>query len=81
MDGPLERKNKAVRRGRTLLDELDEIKADLLIGQVSAERLDALSAMLSQIRERSEPALDSVLDDIDLRVRVELAKLGRFPAL
>lgn len=80
IDGPLEGKKKALRRGRTLLDTLDEIKADLLVGQVSAERLDALSVMLAQVRERSEPALDSVLDDIDLRVRVELAKLGRYPA-
>ena len=81
VDGPLEGKKKALRRGRTLLDVLDEIKADLLVGQVSAERLDALSAMLSQVRERSEPALDAVLDDIDLRVRVELAKLGRYPSV
>lgn len=79
--GPLEGKKKALRRGRALLDALDEIKADLLVGQVSAERLDALTTMLSQLRERSEPALDAVLDDIDLRVRVELAKLGRYPAL
>jgi hypothetical protein len=79
--GPLEGKKKALRRGRTLLDALDEIKADLLIGQVSGERLDALSAMLSEIRERSMPELDAVLDDIELRVRVELAKLGRYPAV
>lgn len=79
--GPLEGKKKALRRGRSLLDALDEIKADLLIGQVSGERLDALGAMLSELRERSEPALDAVLDDIELRVRVELAKLGRFPTI
>jgi len=81
VDGPLEGKKKALRRGRTLLDALDDIKADLLVGQVSAERLDGLSAMLSQVRERGDPALDAVLDDIDLRVRVELAKLGRYPAV
>ena len=81
VEGPLEGKKKALRRGRTLLDVLDEIKADLLVGQVSPERLDALSTMLAVVRERSEPALDAVLDDIDLRVRVELAKLGRYPAL
>ncbi|MCS6759099.1 MAG: flagellar assembly protein FliX [Candidatus Devosia euplotis] len=79
--GPLEGRKKALRRGRSLLDALDEIKADLLIGQVSADRLDALSLMLSELRERSELALDAVLDDIDLRVRVELAKLVRFPAI
>ena len=80
VDGPLEGKKKALRRGRSLLDGLDEIKADLLVGQVSAERLDALSAQLTEAREHADPALDAVLDDIDLRVRVELAKLGRYPA-
>lgn len=78
--GPLEGKKKAIRRGKSLLDTLDEIKADLLIGRVSADKLDALVATLSDIRERSLPGLDALLDDIDLRVRVELAKFGRFPA-
>jgi hypothetical protein len=36
--------------------------------------------MLAEIRERSLPELDAVLDDIDLRVQVELAKFGRFPS-
>ena len=80
VDGPLTGKKKAVRRGASLLDMLDEIKTDLLIGRISAERLDQLTAMLSEVRERSLPGLDALLDDIDLRVRVELAKFGRFPA-
>ncbi|WP_240229688.1 flagellar assembly protein FliX [Devosia lacusdianchii] len=77
--GPLEGKKKAVRRGQSLLDTLDEIKADLLVGRVSLDRLDQLSGMLGEMRERSLPGLDAVLDEIDLRVRVELAKFGRFP--
>lgn len=80
VDGPLEGKKRALRRGRSLLDTLDEIKADMLIGHVSADKLDALVATLSDIRERSLPGLDAALDDIELRVRVELAKFGRFPA-
>lgn len=80
VDEPLTGRKKALRRGASLLDMLDDIKADLLIGRISAERLDLMSAMLSEIRERSLPGLDAVLDDIELRVRVELAKFGRFPA-
>ena len=80
VEEPLTGKKKAFRRGVSLLDLLDDIKADLLIGRVSAERLDRMVAMLAEMRERSLPGLDAVLDDIELRVRVELAKFGRFPA-
>ncbi|MBU1335559.1 MAG: flagellar assembly protein FliX [Devosia sp.] len=79
VEGPLTARKKAVRRGASLLDLLDEIKTDLLIGRVSADSLDGMVAMLSEMRERSLPGLDSLLDDIELRVRVELAKFGRFP--
>jgi hypothetical protein len=81
VDGPLSGRKKAARRGASLLDLLDDIKADLLVGRISADRLDRMVAMLSEARERSLPGLDAVLDDIDLRVRVELAKFGRFPAV
>ncbi len=81
VDDPLRgRKKKTVNLARTLLDELEEVKADLLGGQLSPDRLNHLMTMVAQGRERSEPALDAVLDDIELRVRVELAKLGLYPA-
>jgi hypothetical protein len=74
------RKKKVLMLAATLLDELEEVKADLLAGQVGPDRLNRLMDMVARARERSEPALDSLLDDIDLRVRVELAKLGLYPA-
>lgn len=80
VDGPLSGRKKAMRRGASLLDMLDEIKTDLLVGRISADSLDRMAAMLSEARERSLPGLDALLDDIELRVRVELAKFGRFPA-
>jgi hypothetical protein len=80
VDEPLTGRKKAMRRGASLLDLLDDIKADLLVGRISADRLDQMVAMLSEARERSLPGLDGVLDDIELRVRVELAKFGRYPA-
>ena len=45
---------------------------------ISLKRLDRMSAMLAEVRERSLPGLDALLDDIELRVRVELAKAGRY---
>ena len=80
VEDPLFAKKKAVRRGNQLLDTLDTIKADLLMGQVSEGRLNQLMALLGQARERNLPELDPILDDIELRARVELAKFGRYPA-
>lgn len=74
-------RRRAIKRGTTLLDLLEEVKADLLVGNVTPERLDALAEQLTALREKVEPGLDAVLDEIELRVRVELAKLGRFPPL
>ena len=79
IEDPLFKKKKAMRRGRALLDVLEDMKADLLIGRMGEGRLNALLALLGQAREASEPGLDAVIDDIELRARVELAKLGRFP--
>jgi len=36
-------------------------------------------ALVSQAREETDPKLTDLIDDIELRVRVELAKRGRFP--
>jgi hypothetical protein len=79
VEDPMQGRRKAVRRGASMLEQMEAIKADLLVGQVSADRLDQLVGMIGEARSRSEPALDAVLDDIELRVRVELAKFGRFP--
>jgi hypothetical protein len=37
-----------------------------------------LLALLGQARDRTEAGLDGVLDEVELRARVELAKFGRF---
>jgi hypothetical protein len=81
VDDPLLAKKKAVRRGNALLDTLDSIKADLLLGRVSEGRLNQLMVLIGQARESLVPGLDAVLDDIELRARVELAKFGRYPGL
>jgi hypothetical protein len=76
-----ESRRRAVKRGATLLDLLEDMKADLLLGSISPARLDAMSQQLSTLRDRVDPELDAVLDEIELRVLVELAKSGRFPTL
>ena len=80
VEDPLLRKKRLVRRGTQLLDTLEEMKADLLTGRVSESRLNQLMAVLGQARDKADPRLDSLLDDIELRARVELAKRGLYPA-
>lgn len=72
-------RRRQLRRGKTLLDTLDDLKTDLLLGEVSESKLDLLMALIGEARERGDPGLDALLDDIELRARVELAKHGRYP--
>ena len=78
VDDPLQKRKKAVRRGQAVLDTLDDVKADLLVGRVGEGKLNQLLSLIGQAREQTQPGLDAVLDDIELRARVELAKFERF---
>jgi len=74
--GPLERKRRAVRRAGHILDVLDEIKVSLLDGGVSAQDLDRLRRVVRDERERTDdPSLEAVLNEIEVRAAVEVAKL------
>jgi hypothetical protein len=73
---PLERKKKAVRRASAILDILDEVKVALLDGGVSPQALARLvSAIRDERAETDEPALEGVLNEIETRAAVEMAKL------
>ena len=74
-------RRKAVRRANLLLDALEEMQADLLAGRVSEGRLNRAIALLTQAKSATEPGLDALVADIELRVRVELSKLGKYPPL
>ena len=78
-EDPALKKKKQIRRAGALLDTLEEIKADLLVGRASEERLNQLMVLVGEARERADPRLDALLDDIELRARVELAKHGVYP--
>ncbi|WP_374569976.1 flagellar assembly protein FliX [Phenylobacterium sp.] len=74
--GPLERKRRAVRRAGRLLDVLEDVKVAMLGDGVSAADLDRLSRAVRDQREATdEPALEDVLNEIETRAAVELAKL------
>ena len=70
-----ERRRRAIRRGGGLLDRLDELKLALLSGEAGEGALDRLSRLVREERPTDpDPGLKSVLDQIDLRAAVELAK-------
>jgi hypothetical protein len=78
VEEPLERRKRAVKRGRLALDALDELKIGLLAGTLSASTLTKLQAAAVQLKLGSgSPALDEVLGEIELRLEVEIAKMAR----
>ena len=73
---PTERKRRAVRRASRILDTLDALKIALLEGEISAGDLDRLRRAVRDERDNTDdPALEAVLDEIELRAAVEVAKL------
>ncbi|WP_332640524.1 flagellar assembly protein FliX [Brevundimonas sp.] len=70
-----ERRRRAIRRGGGLLDRLEELKLALLQGEAGEGALDRLSRTLREERPvDADPGLNGLLDQIDLRAAVELAK-------
>ncbi len=71
-------KNRLRRFGNDVLDHLDDLRIGILEGTVSKERLTDLARMLREKREQmDDPLLNSVIDEIELRAEVEIAKLTR----
>lgn len=70
-----EARKRAKQRANLLLDHLDQIRVGILTGGVPVVALQQLTRLMGQHREKiMDPRLAEVLDEIDLRVQVELAK-------
>jgi hypothetical protein len=75
VEDPTERRRRAVKRGSSALDALDELKLGLLGGALDQATIGKLKAIAAGLKEQTgEAGLDQVLAEIDLRVEVELAK-------
>ena len=73
-----QRRRRAVGRAGRILDMLDELKLVLIDGEASPAMLDRLVGAVREERVKTEdPRLDAVLDQIETRAMVELAKRGR----
>jgi hypothetical protein len=77
VEDPIERKKRAVAKGRNVLDVLDSLKVGLIDGSVDGATLSRLKVAAEGLSDGSgDSGLDTVLDEINLRVAVELAKAG-----
>lgn len=75
-DERTERRRRAVTRGRTALDALDQLKAELLSGAPAPTTIMRLKSASAELTAASgDDRLDSVLAEIDLRLAVEIAKM------
>lgn len=69
---------QARERAEELLDRLDEIRLGLLVGAIPVRDIEQLSAAIQRKRAHvTDARLAELLDEVDLRARVELAKLGQ----
>jgi hypothetical protein len=75
-----EGKRRAVKRAGDMLDLLDDIRIGLLEGGVPRGKLEGLLRMVQTRRDDfADSRLAQILDEIELRAQVELAKFGCNP--
>ena len=71
------KKRRAAAHGNDILDKLEDLRAAILSGVVSKSKLIELAQTLREKREPGlDPELNQILDDIELRAEIELAKLA-----
>jgi len=76
MDDSTQGRSKAMAHGEQLLDLLDSVRDGLLAGGIPRATLNKLAAAVTRRHEAfADPKLQDVLDQIELRAHVELAKL------
>ena len=63
-----------------ILDRLEELRLGILMGRFSKEKLADLAQRLRQKRQQStDPKLNEIIHEIELRAEVEIAKYSRRP--
>lgn len=68
---------RAQEQAEEMLLRLEAIQEGLLFGSIPQSHLHELTRMVDRSREDFvDPRLSEILDDIELRARIELAKLG-----
>jgi len=69
---------RAARRGAAILDDLEALRLAVLEGRAGLAELDRMACRIESVREASgDRELESLVDAIELRAQVEIAKRGR----
>jgi len=80
VDDALAHASRGKLRAQDLLDRLEDLRIELLTGAISREKLMQLAHVVSMRRAQvTDPRLAEILDEIDLRAQVELAKYASAP--
>lgn len=77
-DDPLQGKAKRQMKERavSILDKLNDLKVAMISGKVTIGHMISIADVVASHRETiTDPQLSAILDEIDLRAHVELAKL------
>ncbi len=70
------KRERLIKQGKTMLDALERLRQQLLIGEIPMQMLPELATSLAAQKETVlDPHLLGIIEDIELRVAVELAKL------
>ena len=76
MGEPTDGRSKGLRHGEQLLEILDSVRDGLLAGGIPRATLNRLAVAVTRRHDVfADPKLQDVLDQIELRAHVELAKL------
>jgi hypothetical protein len=71
-------RSRARKWGNDILDDLERLRIGIISGVVPRGDLERIAASVEQRKGRTnDPALEMILDEIELRAKVELAKLER----
>jgi Class II flagellar assembly regulator len=73
-ESPVDRRRRQVASADGALATLERLNAELLAGVHTVERLKEVAAWTHDLDAPPDPALVSLYNDIELRLRVELAK-------
>lgn len=65
-------------RGENILRKLDQIRLGILTGRLNIGELIDIADVLASHREKiSDPKMSAMLDEIDLRAQIEIAKMRK----